>query len=550
MRTQPIVLTLALLVPFSAPAAPQTDEGPQPIPANHASRGPTPYVIVTTRDLRDEFVPLAREHTRLGTPAAIWTIESILPAYPAGRDDAERIRMFLQDAYRSHGARWVLIGGDDSQIPTRRVSLVKFCGDCPTLLPTDQYYACLEGSWNANGNDLWGEWPGDSVNTAPQLIIGRAPVASRREARGFVDRTIEALEQVHHGDFRVVFAANETFAGIDFAQFAERLRPMFESQSSAQLARLYQNSAAWPGSQPESRAALIAELEQGPDLALLFGTGGPGEFSTGPDLDPAERFTSSDAAKLENRHKTIYCFESAYTLAPDSILSIGRALMNNPHGGAVAVMGPVDLEFSNTANYFTSAVLSQNYRSGVSSLGEAMFRVLNSGIFQNGFLDLTFQGTMLFGDPALPVSPPSRVAPSPNAEAVAQDMSTTALVSGMRTALPEALPRTVSRSGLPSTARGSASLSMVALTGGPASTEARFELSFDPGLAGKRLEVVVFDTAGRRVRVVERGVAASVPRLVTWDLNDDAGTPARTGVYFVTVRVAEQSLARRVSVMR
>jgi len=41
-----------------------------------------------------------------------------------------------------------------------------------------------------------------------------------------------------------------------------------------------------------------------------------------------------------------------------------------------------------------------------------------------------------------------------------------------------------------------------------------------------------------------------VPRLVTWDLNDDAGTPARTGVYFVTVRVAEQSLARRVSVMR
>jgi len=174
MRTQPIVLTLALLVPFSAPAAPQTDEGPQPIPANHASRGPTPYVIVTTRDLRDEFVPLAREHTRLGTPAAIWTIESILPAYPAGRDDAERIRMFLQDAYRSHGARWVLIGGDDSQIPTRRVSLVKFCGDCPTLLPTDQYYACLEGSWNANGNDLWGEWPGASVNTALQLMIGRA----------------------------------------------------------------------------------------------------------------------------------------------------------------------------------------------------------------------------------------------------------------------------------------------------------------------------------------------------------------------------------------
>ncbi len=39
-----------------------------------------------------------RAYRRDGLRAGVWTLEAIRVAYPVARDEAERLRMFLQDA--------------------------------------------------------------------------------------------------------------------------------------------------------------------------------------------------------------------------------------------------------------------------------------------------------------------------------------------------------------------------------------------------------------------------------------------------------------------
>jgi hypothetical protein len=61
--------------------------------------------------------------------------------------------MFLQDAYAS--GRWLLIGGNDERIPIRVVPVRRPAIPRCRAVPTDQYYACLDGDWNA-ARRTWG----------------------------------------------------------------------------------------------------------------------------------------------------------------------------------------------------------------------------------------------------------------------------------------------------------------------------------------------------------------------------------------------------------
>ena len=48
----------------------------------------------------------------------------------------------------------MLLGGDTDVIPARFGYVTFYTGD---FIPTDMYYSCLDGTWNADGDSLWGE---------------------------------------------------------------------------------------------------------------------------------------------------------------------------------------------------------------------------------------------------------------------------------------------------------------------------------------------------------------------------------------------------------
>ncbi len=178
------------------------------------------YVIITNQYLKDapgpyNFQALADWKTSRGVPAAIVTVEDIYANYKrrVHQDDQVAIRDFITDAHDNNGIRYVLLGGDgdghrvggetwDAIVPARGLWAWAYEPDpsccCPpqesTNLLSDLYYACLDGTYDYNGNRTYGEEKdgvgGGWVDLEAEVYVGRAPVDNYVELANFVRKTI------------------------------------------------------------------------------------------------------------------------------------------------------------------------------------------------------------------------------------------------------------------------------------------------------------------------------------------------------------------------
>jgi hypothetical protein len=166
------------------------------------------YVIITNRALKDapgpyNFTALVDWKRSKGVDATIVTVEEIYATYP-GADDQEKIRGFIKDAYINNGITYVLLGGDadgsrlggdswDCIVPARGLWAWDYEASPPNI-PSDLYYACLDGNYDYNGNGVYGEpedgTGGGDVDLMAEVYVGRAPVDSYAELSNFVRKTI------------------------------------------------------------------------------------------------------------------------------------------------------------------------------------------------------------------------------------------------------------------------------------------------------------------------------------------------------------------------
>ena len=58
---------------------------------------------------------------------------------------------------------YVLLGADTEFLPVRYARSTFYPAGSYTDIPTDHYYACLDGNWNADGDGLFGEQMGFRV---------------------------------------------------------------------------------------------------------------------------------------------------------------------------------------------------------------------------------------------------------------------------------------------------------------------------------------------------------------------------------------------------
>ncbi len=133
------------------------------------------YVIITNEQLRDAeanftFYDLINAKQAQGLNATIITVEDIqkTPAYwwngyfgdgqAQFNDTQAQIRNFIKDAYATWETRYILLGGDGDAhtngsecehaiIPARTLTSLLLIG-LSEYIPSDIYYAALDGSWN------------------------------------------------------------------------------------------------------------------------------------------------------------------------------------------------------------------------------------------------------------------------------------------------------------------------------------------------------------------------------------------------------------------
>jgi hypothetical protein len=159
-------------------------------------------LIITTGELKNSFEPLKQAHDTTGLETAIKTLTDI------GGSDLESIRDYIRDAYIEWGIEYVLIGGDDTVVPAPMLwvsGMDENVTPYETIMPADLYYACLDGPYNSDGDDNWGEphdgESGGDVDLIAEVYVGRACVNNAEDVNNFVTKTIAYINKDLQNEF-------------------------------------------------------------------------------------------------------------------------------------------------------------------------------------------------------------------------------------------------------------------------------------------------------------------------------------------------------------
>ncbi|UCG42212.1 MAG: T9SS type A sorting domain-containing protein [candidate division WOR-3 bacterium] len=145
------------------------------------------YVIITHSSLESGFAALADWRTRKGWITEIRNTDWIYANY-TGRDLQERMRNFVVDYYENRGLKYVLLAGDHGYVPGRRCHAR--VNNSTGYIPADVYYADLQWSYDGNNNNIFGEMGYDTVDLFYDVYVGRASVDNSSQVSTFVSKVM------------------------------------------------------------------------------------------------------------------------------------------------------------------------------------------------------------------------------------------------------------------------------------------------------------------------------------------------------------------------
>ena len=286
------------------------------------------YVIVTDLTFEAAFQVLADWKTKKGVPARVVTTYWIDSQYE-GADLQERIRRFIQDAYQNWGTVWVLLAGDTQLIPHRMAYAMDSETDYNDL-PCDLYYADLDGDWNADGDEVFGEVE-DEVDLYPEVFIGRAPISTVAQAENFV-RKVLTYENPALLDYqeKALFAAEILWSDpyTDASMSKELIDELYLPAQFDPVTKLYESLGN------EDLYSVISAMNAGVNIfnhdghAWYSGMGVGSGFLTTTDMDYLH---NGDRLGLLY---SIGCWPAAFDHD-----CVAEHFVNNPDGGGVAFIG-------------------------------------------------------------------------------------------------------------------------------------------------------------------------------------------------------------------
>jgi len=376
------------------------------------------YLLVTKAFLMPAFQPLIDQKTAAGLAVKTETIETILSTQ-SGIDSAEKLRNYIRDAYTTWGIRYVLLGGDAWTVPYRGVYGYS-SGETVSYMPSDLYFSCLDGSWNSNGNSLWGE-PDDGVgggeiDLVGEVYVGRAPVDTIAETDRFVGKIVEhettGLDVLPRTQMVAEFLGQ--FPPDIYAQGGNGLDPLLSGISNSYI------QADWLDDRPQNQMVwgkneVLARLNRSPQIVAHNGHA---------DETYMMRLGKSDITSLSNATpfllNSVGCDCGAFDGLSDCI---GEEFVKKETGGAYAVIMNSRLGWYDPADEavysgeFQQAFFDLLLDQAVVHIGEALLRSkhqLLGMVEQSGNMPYRwcYLGLNLLGDPHTRVKLPAEAPPT------------------------------------------------------------------------------------------------------------------------------------------
>ncbi len=146
-------------------------------------------LIITPAQFQAGFQDLINYYNCKGMASQVATIEDIGAIVP-GQDLQEKMRNYIIQEYQRNGIEHVILGGDVEYIPFRGFYCYVLSGTGyeDSNIPADVYFSALDGNWNTNNDNKWGE-PGED-DLLPELSVGRMSFSTAAELASMVHKSV------------------------------------------------------------------------------------------------------------------------------------------------------------------------------------------------------------------------------------------------------------------------------------------------------------------------------------------------------------------------
>jgi hypothetical protein len=151
------------------------------------------YVIIHDQAKLAQWQPFQALYESRGMNVLMKSVQDITSQF-TGVDTQEKIRNFIISLYAGNPLKHVLLAGDTDVIPHRGFYVNMGTGsEVDADIPADMYYSCLDGTWNSDNDNLWGEHM--ETDLAPELSIGRFCYNTDDEIANFINKTSSYLNE-------------------------------------------------------------------------------------------------------------------------------------------------------------------------------------------------------------------------------------------------------------------------------------------------------------------------------------------------------------------
>ncbi len=165
-------------------------------------------LIITTSQFESEFANLVDMYTNRGLKLQLVTKETINSTI-SGDDTQDKIRNFIIQEYQDNNVEFVLLGGDVEHIPYRGFYCYVESGSGyeDSDIPADLYYSALDGNWNDDGDNKWGEIGEDDL--LPEIAVARFPFSNSTELANLINKSVSYQNSPVLGELTNALMAGE-----------------------------------------------------------------------------------------------------------------------------------------------------------------------------------------------------------------------------------------------------------------------------------------------------------------------------------------------------
>lgn len=158
-------------------------------PVKRALKTGYQILIITPSQFVTGFQPLIDYYSGTGLASQVKTTQDINTTM-TGQDLAEKIRNYIIQEYQTNGIDNVILGGDVAHVPYRGFYCLAISqpNQEDYDIPSDIYFSALDGNWNTNGNNKWGE-PGED-DLLPEIAVGRMSFSNAAEQTIHVHKSV------------------------------------------------------------------------------------------------------------------------------------------------------------------------------------------------------------------------------------------------------------------------------------------------------------------------------------------------------------------------